>query len=505
MGEEGVLPAPEIVAELRSRFKEYIAENGSDDFDQRDVDRFFGEEYYAQRFYMHVESVPGNQMDTASTMVVNTLKFRRETGMADIKHDSIPEELKLRGSLFYHGRDIDNKRLLIFRVRTHVRNKELMDKMKLAVLYQLERLEREDGSQPVTLVFDLSNCGLKNMDMDFIQYLIGVFRDYSPWSLNYILVYEMPWVLNAAWKVIKGWLPAAGVKKIKFLSKATMGEYVREDSRLVEWGGTDAWEYEFDAGPEVGDAKADQLADLTMSPGMNNNNDGLLKLSPANDIVFDKTSYGDLVAKLTVANATGKAVIYKIKTTSPDKYKVRPSMFNLAPGASNQVEIHVQSLQIGSAASLVRDKFLITAVTVDETGLSNSRIAELMKTAKPESQYRLRCLLSASATVGETQMGNGVDHKPTSSQVHTLDTISKRVAALSSANSDLLSQVSSLKFLVVLLLFLSLATFALLAWHVVQSEAAVAAAVSAVACEVPAAAAHIAKKVAGRAVGGGEL
>ncbi len=34
------------------------------------------------------------------------------------------------------------------------------------------------------------------MDMELIQYMIQVFKDYYPWSLNYILVYEMPWVLN---------------------------------------------------------------------------------------------------------------------------------------------------------------------------------------------------------------------------------------------------------------------------------------------------------------------
>ena len=55
---------------------------------------------------------------------------------------------------------------------------------------------REEDGDPVTLMFELDGCGLKNMDMEFIQYLIGVFRDYSPFSLNYILVYEMPWVLN---------------------------------------------------------------------------------------------------------------------------------------------------------------------------------------------------------------------------------------------------------------------------------------------------------------------
>ena len=47
----------------------------------------------------------------------------------------------------------------------------------------------------------------------------------------------------AAFKVIKAWLPPAAVKKIKFLTKSNMGEYVSEDNRLEEWGGTDTWQY----------------------------------------------------------------------------------------------------------------------------------------------------------------------------------------------------------------------------------------------------------------------
>ena len=47
----------------------------------------------------------------------------------------------------------------------------------------------------------------------------------------------------AAFKVIKGWLPPAAVKKIKFLTKTNMNEYVTDDNRLEEWGGTDTWQY----------------------------------------------------------------------------------------------------------------------------------------------------------------------------------------------------------------------------------------------------------------------
>ncbi len=44
-------------------------------------------------------------------------------------------------------------------------------------------------------------------------------------------------LISAAWKVIKGWLPAAGVRKIKFVNKDTMGDYVQEEGRLASWGG----------------------------------------------------------------------------------------------------------------------------------------------------------------------------------------------------------------------------------------------------------------------------
>ena len=50
-------------------------------------------------------------------------------------------------------------------------------------------------------------------------------------------------LFSAAFKVIKGWLPPAAVKKIKFLTKSNMNEYVAEDQMLEDWGGTDDWQY----------------------------------------------------------------------------------------------------------------------------------------------------------------------------------------------------------------------------------------------------------------------
>ena len=69
-------------------------------------------------------------------------RCRSNIAIADIKHTELLDEHKERGTLFYHGRDKDGKRMLIFRVRTHTKSKDQMEDMKKFVLYQLERLER---------------------------------------------------------------------------------------------------------------------------------------------------------------------------------------------------------------------------------------------------------------------------------------------------------------------------------------------------------------------------
>ena len=36
------------------------------------------------------------------------------------------------------------------------------------------------------------------------------------------------------------------MKKIKFLTKSNMGEYLAEENRLEDWGGSDRWQYQWE-------------------------------------------------------------------------------------------------------------------------------------------------------------------------------------------------------------------------------------------------------------------
>lgn len=91
----------------------------------------------------------------------------------------------------------------------------------------------------------MAEAGLSNMDMEFTKYLIGLFKSYYPNFLNLIIIFEMPWVLNAAFKIIKSWLPAKAIPKIKFVNKSNLKEYVDPNIALKSWGGKSEYTFTF--------------------------------------------------------------------------------------------------------------------------------------------------------------------------------------------------------------------------------------------------------------------
>lgn len=48
----------------------------------------------------------------------------------------------------------------------------------------------------MTFVIDCFGGGLRGLDLELIQCMIGAFKESYPSMLNYIFVLEMPWVLN---------------------------------------------------------------------------------------------------------------------------------------------------------------------------------------------------------------------------------------------------------------------------------------------------------------------
>lgn len=112
----------------------------------------------------------------------------------------------------------------------------------------------------------------------------------------------------------------------------------------------------------------------------------MLRLNPSEAIHFAKSGH-DLVGTVDIVNIAHTAVTYKIKTTSPEKFRVRPSSGVLAPGASTSINVvllqpqqNQQNQQPAQMATLVKDKFLVMCMELaPDASTSTQDIAELWR------------------------------------------------------------------------------------------------------------------------------
>lgn len=55
---------------------------------------------------------------------------------------------------------------------------------------------REENYGTFSVFFDLAGTGLKNLDLDYTKTIVNLLKFYYPNNLNYIFVYELPWILH---------------------------------------------------------------------------------------------------------------------------------------------------------------------------------------------------------------------------------------------------------------------------------------------------------------------
>ncbi|CAG9790534.1 unnamed protein product [Diatraea saccharalis] len=376
------------IADLRSSFEAKLKEgipNPPGEFHPLDLDRV-KDDKYLQRVLNHEE----NDIKRSTDMLWEILLWRKTVGANDINETNIRLDYMKEGIFFPHGRDIDGSLVLIIKSKLHVKGQKDFEEIKKILIYWLDRIEREENGKKITLFFDMEGCGLGNMDMELIKYVINLFKLYYPYFLNYIVIYQMPWVLNAAFKVVKTLLPAKAVERMKFANKDTLKDVIAPDQALICWGGKDPYVFEFVPEPR-GSSEHTPKKVTFAEQGDNQHSPGeMLRLVPNDTIVF-KNENDELSGQFTITNMDESAISFKIRTTSPEKFRVRPSSGTLPSGASQVVLIVVQ--HGFHLRTVTKDRFLVMSVQIPKADLSGKELAEVWQnsTGSKVDEYRLKC------------------------------------------------------------------------------------------------------------------
>ncbi|XP_033352538.1 motile sperm domain-containing protein 2-like isoform X1 [Bombus vosnesenskii] len=444
----------ELITELREKFFKKLADEGPPDPKFHPVDiANVNNNNWLKRFLEHNE----NNMQDSLNMLWETCSWRSKFGTNEITEDNVMKEYLNNGLCFIHGKDKDGKTMFVIKCKLHTKGSKDFTQLQKLVVYWFERLERQTNGNQISLFFDMSDTGILNMDMEFIKYLINLCKNYYPNFLNYIIIFEMPWILNTAFKMIKSWLPPKAIPKIKFVHKSNIHELVEPSDILTCWGGSNEYTFKFvpeaqnniDAtingkfdNKKVHFAEGSPLTEQsTSSFGDQSNEEQLLSIEP-DAFIFNKVG-NEISGTITIKNVTvDKPLSYKVKTTSPGKFKVRLSSGVLLPQEQRTISVVVQ--QEHNMRSLFHvDKFLVMCLPLKDPNASAQELAVLWKSEKPAEEHKLRCC-DGGITSNETSKLHSTSGLSETGQI---DILSRKIAHLKDSHTKLYNDVVFLKHL----------------------------------------------------------
>ncbi|XP_011494873.1 PREDICTED: motile sperm domain-containing protein 2-like [Ceratosolen solmsi marchali] len=392
------------IIELRDKFFKKLDDEGppnSRNFHSADIDKIKSTDKWLQRFLEHNEF----NVQEALKMLWDTCEWRKNFGTNDITENNVRKEYLEAGICFVFGKDKDGKRLFIIKSKLHTKNARDFLELQKCIVYWFERLEREGNGDQISLFFDMVDAGMSNLDMDLTRFLIGLFKNYYPNFLNYIIILEMPWALNAAFSIIKSWLPPKAIPKIKFVKKSTLKDFIEPKSALKCWGDKNDYTFLFVSEPQsinlsnekpenrkvhfIGNSCSTDMP-VTNFGDQTKTEDDILIIEP-NILTFSKHGT-EVIGTISLTNPMSEQHLsYKIKTTSRDKFKVRPSTGILLATQKATVTITLQT-SCSSQSVLGNDRFLIMCLPIENTKILASELIDFWKSNESTAkQYRLIC------------------------------------------------------------------------------------------------------------------
>ncbi|CAF1014682.1 unnamed protein product [Adineta ricciae] len=153
----------------------------------------------------------------------DTIKWRQEWGVKELvargETDLCTEEIRT-GKSYFTGPDKAGRPISYVSVKDHIKGQFPPESTEKVTVYTMEtgRKLLRPPHESVTVIFDMTGFGLKNMDYSHLKFLINLLENYYPESFALGLIINAPWIFNGCWYIIKPWLDPVVESKIHFIN-----------------------------------------------------------------------------------------------------------------------------------------------------------------------------------------------------------------------------------------------------------------------------------------------
>lgn len=188
----------EQIGELRTQFLRRASQS-PELYHEKDIRNVKESDWTVKRFLYYNE----NDMDKSLEHMDNAMRWRKEYGVNDKTEADLPYEFVTAGAVFPGYEDNRGRIMIFFRVKVNRKIPELQDYFRQFVIGVINRVDEATGESGYGFVFDISGVGYKNVDLDFIQFLISTVRLAFPCGMRLLIAYNVPRLLRPLWSGIK--------------------------------------------------------------------------------------------------------------------------------------------------------------------------------------------------------------------------------------------------------------------------------------------------------------
>lgn len=217
------------------------------DFEKREIERFSNDDLQIRRyvrlgqdrlstlyrtaacvkacmeFRRSMSLVSSGQNDDTTITTTTTLNNSSET------NNKFSDEIRQpnRNNVYINGKTLLGENILWFRLAGHKRQ-HFTEEFKKYLAHQIDQVDSISRTTGFVICIDCTNAGTSNIDLEFASFFTKSILHFRG-TLRYVLILNMGWLLSAAWKIIKSWLPQDQRDHVKMASKKELTQYVAED------------------------------------------------------------------------------------------------------------------------------------------------------------------------------------------------------------------------------------------------------------------------------------
>ena len=242
-------PRGQVVQQVRDLFLERHYKQTPELFYADDVKQIENMEFLLQRYII----MQRKDVEQSVEMVAQMLKWRKEKQLRELNDRRLPRELTLVGGAFLYENDNFGNRTLYLRASLCKNCTELKTAMKQFLTYLLYKLDDSKDGTTYAVIMDLTDCTLSNYDIDLLTHIVSLLKDYFPVNMDYFLAINFPWILSAAWSLIKRLIPTEKRDAVQFINSDKIFDFVPKENCPDFLGGTCTRPYAYDnpEGPTI--------------------------------------------------------------------------------------------------------------------------------------------------------------------------------------------------------------------------------------------------------------